>query len=91
MKRSHGSYSKQSRNLRSKGRLVVRKLLASYSEGQAVRLSASPGTKNGRPHLRFHNLVGKVVGRQGRAYRVSVRTGDKLKTLVVSNEHLEKV
>lgn len=54
-------------------------------------MSASPRTKNGRPHLRFHNLIGKVVGRQGRAYRVAVRQGSKLKTLVISNEHLEKV
>lgn len=90
MKRSHGPYSKHSRHMRSKGRLTVRRALAEYAEGEAVRLGASPATKSGRPHLRFNNLTGKVVGRQGRAYKVRVRLGNKPKVLVISNVHLER-
>ncbi len=59
--------------------------------GTAVRIEASPMTKNGRPHLRFNRLLGKVVGREGKSYKVQVRLGDKPKILVVGNVHLEKV
>ncbi len=89
MQRSHGPNSKQSRNLKKRGRLSVRQRLSSFAQGSAVRLRASPATKNGRPHLRFNSLIGKVVGMQGGSYKVAVRMGGKTKTLVISDEHLE--
>lgn len=91
MKRTHGSYSKRSRNLVKKGRRTAVQILKSYPVGERVRISAFSGSKQGRPHLRFNRLVGKVIGRQGKAYKVQVRTGNKQKLLVVSNTHLDPV
>lgn len=88
MKRSHGSYSKNSRHLRGKGRRSATRLLQSFSDGERVRIEASSGRKEGRPFLRFNRLAGTVVGRQGSAYLVRVRDGRREKTLIVSNYHL---
>lgn len=89
MKKTHGSYSKRSRNLVKKGRRTAVQMLKAYADGERVRISAFSGRKEGRPHLRFNHLVGTVVGRQGGVYKVRVRTGGKHKLLLVSNTHLE--
>lgn len=89
MKKTHGSYSKRSRHLTRKGRRTAMQALRSFAEGARVRIDAFSGAKEGRPFLRFNRLVGKVVGRQGKAYKVSVRTGGKHKMLLVSSVHLQ--
>ncbi len=91
MKRSHGSYSKQSRNLKSKGRPRITKLMSEYAIGETVRIDASPMTKDGRPHLRFNKTLGKIVGRSGKAYKVVVTQGNAEKILVVGDVHLERI
>lgn len=91
MKRSHGSYSKNSRNFVGKGKETIRKRLSSYKEGEQVRISASPATKSGRPFMRFNGLIGTVEGTQGVAYRVAVNDGNKRKQLIVTNRHLARL
>ncbi len=91
MKKSHGGYSKRSRQFKSKGTLPIRTLLAHYKEGDIVRLDPNPSLRAGQPHLRFHGLIGRVLSRVGRAYRVAVKVGGKVKTLIVSNVHLSRV
>jgi len=91
MKRTHGSYSKKSRNLTRKARRTAVSLLKTFSEGQNVRINASSGKKEGRPFLRFNRLTGTIVGKQGKVYKVKVRTGNREKVVLVSNFHLEAV
>ncbi|GEM_PF-3156368 len=89
MKKTHGSYSKRSRHLTKKGRRTAMQTLRSFATGDHVRIDAFSGAKEGRPFLRFNRLIAEVVGRQGRAYKLKVRTGGKYKQLVVSSVHLE--
>ncbi|OIO26814.1 hypothetical protein AUJ14_00940 [Candidatus Micrarchaeota archaeon CG1_02_55_22] len=89
MKRSHGSYSKNSRNLAGKGRRTIRQRLSSFKDGDHVRIAASPSTKDGRPFLRFNGVTGKIVGRQGAVYKVELTQGRATRTILVSNAHLE--
>lgn len=89
MKKTHGSYSKRSRHLTRKGRRSAMQALRSFEDGSHVRIDAFSGAKEGRPFLRFNRLIGEVLGRQGRAYKVKVRIGGKYKMLVVSSVHLQ--
>ena len=91
MKRSHGSYSKRSRNFAGKGKETIRERMSSYKNGEHVRISASPATKSGRPFLRFNGLIGTIEGKQGFAYCVAVNDGNKRKHLVVTNRHLARL
>ncbi|MEK6924118.1 MAG: hypothetical protein AABW54_02685 [Candidatus Micrarchaeota archaeon] len=90
MKRSHGSYSKHSRNMAARPRETVRQRLADYKAGERVRIRANPMTKNARPFLRFSGRTCTVVERRGASYVVMLKDGDKAKQLVVSNRHLER-
>ena len=89
MKRSHGTYSKHSRNFVSSGVKTLAKVLTERKEGELVRIAADPGKRSGRPHLRFNRTTGKIVGKQGGAYVVKIMDGNKEKTLFVTPEHLE--
>ena len=40
------------------------------------------------PHPRFNGKIGEIIGRQGRAYVVQIRDGNKIKRLIVRSEHL---
>ena len=92
MKRSHGPYSKHSRNLRSPGRVPITRLLREFSDGDRVRIAIHPSFLRGQPTtLRFNHKTGLVVRRQGRGYCVRIKDGGKVKMLVVSNAHLQKV
>ncbi len=88
MKRSHGNYSKHSRSFGRKGKLTIPTLLAAYKSGDMVRIDPNPSHREGRPALRFKGMTGKVEGKVGRAYCVSLRVGGKTKTLIVTNLHL---
>jgi len=50
-----------------------------------------PSIVKGAPHLRFHGKTGTIKAAQGRAYVLSVRDGDKYKTVVSRPEHMRKV
>ena len=91
MKRSHSKYSKQGRNLRSKGRRPITAQLALLAPGDIVRIDVDPRFKRGMPHLRFNHRTGSVVARRGGAYEVRLLDGKKDKTLLLTNVHLRKM
>ncbi len=43
------------------------------------------------PSVRFHGKTGTVVGNQGKAFVLEVKDGNKIKTVLVTPEHLRKV
>ena len=89
MKRSHGSYSKHSRDFKSKGRLSITRQLVRFEVGDKVRFDADPASLKGRLNtLRFNHKLGIVAAKQGKAYKVSFMDGGKEKHLVVSNMQL---
>ncbi len=91
MRRSHGKYSKQGRNLKSKGRLPISIQLKQLNEGDNIRINVNPRFADGMPHLRFNYKTGKVVGKQGNAYEIRVMDLNKEKTLYITNVHLNKI
>jgi len=73
---------------RERGLSPITRSLAKYEAGAKVRIIIDPSIHFGQPHSRFHGLTGTVVGRQGRAYMLDVRMGNKLKQVVISAAHL---
>lgn len=93
MRRSDG-YRRKTRNLRitprQRGKTRIRSILASFDQDETVSIKINPSRQN-IPHPRFNGRVGKVIGKQGRAYYVSVKDGGKTKKLLVTPEHLRRL
>ena len=67
MKRSHGGYSKSSRNVSAR-KTPVNQSLANFSLGSKVRIFFNPSFLGGRPNaLRFNHKIGVVKAKRGRA------------------------
>lgn len=94
VRRSKGTRSKTRKVLRKrpreKGLPPVTRVLQTFEEGEKASIIIDPGVHKGQPHRRFYGLTGTVVGKQGRAYLIEVKTGNKKKTLIVGPEHLRK-
>ncbi len=92
VKRSQGLRSntrhKLSRSRRQRGLSPITRALQQFAEGAPVNIVIDPSVHKGQPHPRFHGLTGRVVARQGRAYRVRVRVGNMVKQLIIRAEHL---
>ena len=93
MKSSNG-VRRKTRNLRVKprdrGKMKIRQILAKFEENQTVSIKINPARQN-IPHPRFNGHVGKVVGKQGRAYYVKLKDGGKSKLVLVTPEHLKRM
>lgn len=92
MKRSKGSRNRSRKKLRKdtrdEGEPPVTHTLREFDEGQKVSIDIDPSVHSAMPHPRFQGLTGTVEGTQGEAYLVSVKDGDKAKTVIVGSEHL---
>ena len=94
VRRSKGTRSKTRKVLRKrprqKGLPPVTRVLQTFEEGEKASIIIDPSIHKGQPHRRFYGLTGTIVGKQGRAFLVEVKTGNKKKTLIVGPEHLRK-
>jgi large subunit ribosomal protein L21e len=91
MKRSHSKYSKQGRNLKSKGRRPITHQLKTLDVGDLVRIDVDPRFAAGMPHLRFNHRSGFIKAKRGKAYEVQFNDGNKAKLLLMTNVHLKKL
>ncbi|MFH1780066.1 MAG: hypothetical protein ABH803_02890 [Candidatus Micrarchaeota archaeon] len=90
MKRSHGGFSKHSRNLTARNTTVSR-ILSVFKPGENVRINVNQRFLRGRLEaLRFNHRIGVVEGKQGRALVLKVMDGRKPKTIIVSSVHVER-
>ncbi len=93
MKRSKG-YRVKTRSLlrkkpRERGKIQLSRLLYEYQEGDSVVIKIDPSVQKGMPHRRYYGKVGRIVGKRGRSYIVSVTQGDAVKEIIVRPEHLK--
>lgn len=92
MKRSKGprnrTRSSMRKKVREKGMPPITHSLRQFAEGDQVSIRINSAIHKGMPHPRFQGITGTVTGRQGEAYRVAIRDGNKPKTLIVRPEHL---
>lgn len=93
MKKSKG-YRARTRSLlrkkpRERGKIQLSRLLYEYREGDNVIIKIDPSVQKGMPHRRYYGKVGKIMGKRGRSYIVSVTQGDAVKEIIVRPEHLK--
>ncbi len=94
MQASRGTRTK-TRNLlkkkaRARGLSPITKGLQTFEEGEKVNIVIDPSVHKGMPFSRFPGLTGIVIGERGSAYEISVKDGNKTKTVVARPEHLVK-
>ena len=71
-----------------RGRVVIRRILHEYQDGDRVAIVLDGGQQAGMPHRRFQGRTGTIAGKQGKAWVVSVKDGNMKKTVVARPEHL---
>lgn len=92
MKRSMGprnrTRSKLRKNVREKGMPPVTHSLREFNPGDRVTIRINPAIHSAMPYPRFQGRTGVVTGKQGRAFLVAFKDGNKDKMLIVGPEHL---
>jgi len=78
------------RSPRERGLSPIARALQKFEIGDKATIKIDSAVQSGWPHNRFHGLTGTVVARQGRAYVLDVRFGDKIKQAIVTPEHLRR-
>ncbi len=95
MKRSKGFRSKTRNKLRKKFREgemnIITRAMQKFEEGEKAAIVIDPSVHYGMPHPRFHGKTGSIAGRQGKAYILRIRDGNKIKHIIAHPEHLKKV
>ena len=75
---------------RTKGMSPITHEFRNFEVGEKVNVVIDPAVHHGMPNMRFQGKTGVVSGKQGRAYVVELKDGDKPKTVVTRPEHLKK-
>ncbi|UAL07620.1 MAG: 50S ribosomal protein L21e [Candidatus Methanogranum gryphiswaldense] len=92
MQASRGTRTKTRQVLKKKPRASglspITKAFQTFDSGERVNIFIDPSVHKGMPFSRFHGLTGVIIGPRGAAYEVSVKAGNKTKTVVARPEHL---
>jgi large subunit ribosomal protein L21e len=94
VKRSKGLRSKSRQILRKKPRnrgfSTITKSLQQFESDESVNIVIDSAIPKGMPHIRYHGYTGKVIGKQGDCFKISITDGNKEKILVIRPEHLRR-
>ena len=72
---------------RTRGIRPLTSLLIKYSVGDIVDIKIDPSEHSGMPYRRFHGKTGKIIAKQGNAFVVAVKDGNKMKFPVITRAH----
>ncbi len=75
----------------TKGKVSITSYFQQLKQGQRVVLKLEPSIHKGMFLPRFYGKTGVVGGRHGSCYEVSIKDGNKPKTLIVHPIHLKRV
>ncbi len=78
------------RKARERGLSPITRTLQKFETNEQACVYIDSSIQKGQPHHRFHGLIGRVVGTQGNAYLLDVRTGKMTKRIIVAACHLRK-
>ena len=87
--RSHGFKHKSRSVMTKKSPRGVSFLLREYQEGQQALVIIDPRQHKGLPHRRYHGKVGVITNVGRRAITLSVKLGNKPKTLITRLDHVK--
>jgi large subunit ribosomal protein L21e len=72
-------------------RPAITKFLQEFRKNQTVVILQEPSSQSGMPHPRFKGKMGKIIGKQGKAYIIEISDGNKVKKLIAKPEHLKAI
>jgi len=72
-----------------RAKFTVERYLMEFHPKQRVVIDVDPSSAKNMPHYRYKGKVGVVVRKRGQAYVISVKLGNKEKTLMLKPEHLK--
>lgn len=77
--------------IRDKGAYNIAKQLQEFKKEDIVLIKTIANYHSGMPNSRFLGKQGRIVGKRGRCYVVSVLDGRKTKTVISHPIHLQKL
>jgi large subunit ribosomal protein L21e len=94
-KMSHGSRAgsrmKLTKKLKDKGMPNVNRMLNKFEIGELAAVKIEPSIHKGMPYHGFHGLTGRIVGKQGECYLLSLKIGGVEKKALSAPVHLKKI
>jgi large subunit ribosomal protein L21e len=87
-KKAKGVRAKTRHSHSSKGQLTVNQLLQEFSEGDTVIVVLQGSLHAGMPHRRYKGIVGTIIGKQGRSYKIATKLGNQKRTIIIASAHL---
>jgi large subunit ribosomal protein L21e len=89
--RQRKSRHKLRKHYKDKGKIPLSKYFQTFESGEKVNLKINSSIKKGQFFPRFHGLTGTASGiMKGSCYEVTIKDGNKKKTLFVHPIHLLK-
>ncbi len=76
---------------RERGKVRITRVIAQFDIGSKAAIEIDSRVRGGQPHNTFNGKTGLIIGKQGRAYLVSIRIGGKMKTVVAAPAHLRRM
>jgi large subunit ribosomal protein L21e len=94
VKRSHGyrrgTRAKLKKRRRERGKVTIRRIVQEFKKGDSVIIKPEPSIQKGMPHKRFFGKRGVIVDKKGKAYVLSVKSGNAMKKVISLPVHLKK-
>ncbi|MHA1990953.1 MAG: 50S ribosomal protein L21e [Candidatus Hodarchaeales archaeon] len=75
---------------RDRGLPPLGRILTEYMPGDKVDIIIEPSVQKGSPHRRFHGKTARVEVKRGNSYILSVKDGNRMKTVISRPEHIRK-
>ncbi|MEM4166434.1 MAG: hypothetical protein QW153_01080 [Candidatus Bilamarchaeaceae archaeon] len=89
VKRSRGSLSKSTKQMKKKQKVTVSAALKTFNVGDKVVLETSH-IQDGRIPRRYRGMHGTIIEKRGRSYVVAIMDGSKEKKIITNSLHLKK-
>ncbi len=86
-----GSRKKMRKNVRDRGFPKVNDLLKTFEIGDLAAVKINPSIHAGMPYHRFQGYTGRITGKQGSSYILSIKVGSLEKKIVSSPAHLIRI
>ena len=84
----HKTRQKLRKKVRERGLSPITRAVQEFESGVMVHIKIDPSVHRGMPNPKFHGKTAKVLAMRGRAFRLEVRDGNKIKEIFVRPEHL---
>jgi large subunit ribosomal protein L21e len=82
---------KLTKRIKDKGMPKVNDFLKPFEIGDLAAVSIEPSTHGGMPCHNFQGRTGRITGKQGRCYILTISVGSVVKKIIADPVHLKKI